>query len=305
MTRMRRGLLVGALLLAGAAGCGGGDGGGGNARAARAQATPTPKPIELPGGGRTIFPGRRVVGFYGNPAHDELGILGIGHPDKMARKLLRQARPYARKTRPVLPMMELISTVANAHPGDDGLYRRHETDRVIRRYLKAARRIDAILVLDIQPGKADFFRETVRLRKWLKEPDVGLALDPEWRVTGNQVPGRVIGSVTAREVNAVSAWLDMLTARRKLPQKLFILHQFTFGMLGDRDLIKPRENLAMVINADGFGGREVKSSKYEAFQKGTPRFHEGFKLFYREDVGLMRPKSVLRLRPPPDVVVYE
>ena len=34
-------------------------------------------------------------------------------------------------------------------------------------------------------------------------------------------------------------------------------------------------------------------------------FHDGYKLFYREDVGLMRPASVLALTPPPDLVVYE
>ena len=53
---------------------------------------------------------------------------------------------------------------------------------MIRRYLKAARKAKALLMLDIQPGRSDFFTETTRLRKWLKEPDVGLALDPEWRM---------------------------------------------------------------------------------------------------------------------------
>ena len=31
----------------------------------------------------------------------------------------------------------------------------------------------------------------------------------------------------------------------------------------------------------------------------------GFKLFYEEDTNLMRPAGVLRLRPSPDLVVYE
>lgn len=307
--RRRLAALAALGLLAGggaAALIGAGTGGPSSSRAARAQATPTPTPPpELPGGGRTILPGKRVVAFYGNPAHDELGILGIGTPTRAGKRLLRQARPYARKTRPVLPVMELIATIANAHPGQDGLYRSRVRDAVIRRYLKAARKIGALLVLDIQPGKADFFTETVRLQKWLEEPDVGLALDPEWRITGSQAPGKVIGTVSAREVNAVTAWLDQLTERRNLPQKLLIIHQFTFGMIQNRDRLKPRDNLAIVINADGFGGRAVKSAKYESFQKGTPRFHEGFKLFYKEDAGLMTPRQVLRLRPPPDVVVYE
>ena len=53
--------------------------------------TPTPRPAQLPGGGRHIFPGRRVVAFYGNPADDQLGVLGIGSPARAARRLLRQA----------------------------------------------------------------------------------------------------------------------------------------------------------------------------------------------------------------------
>ena len=61
---------------------------------------------------------------------------------------------------------------------------------MIRRYLNAARKAKALLVLDIQPGHSDFFTEATRLRKWLREPDVGLALDPEWHVQAGQVPAR-------------------------------------------------------------------------------------------------------------------
>ena len=62
----------------------------------------------------------------------------------------------------------------------------------------------------------------------------------------------------------------------------------------------------MVLNADGFGGQANKNSKYHAFT-ASPRdfFHQGYKLFYREDTDLMTPREVLRLRPPPDVVIYE
>ena len=61
----------------------------------------------------------------------------------------------------------------------------------------------------------------------------------------------------------------------------------------------------MVLNADGFGTPPVKISKYRAFTRQAPDLHHGFKLFYREDVGLMKPRRVMRLTPQPDVVVYE
>ena len=68
----------------------------------------------------------------------------------------------------------------------------------------------------------------------------------------DEVPGKVIGSVDAREVNAVSAWLAELVERNKLPQKLFLIHQFTDDMVDDTQL-QERPGLAMVLNADGFG----------------------------------------------------
>lgn len=289
----------------------GGDGAdtapGGNGRpdGAVAQA-PKPPPLpELPRGGRKIFPDHRVVAFYGAPASDELGILGIGSLSTATRKLEEQAKPYNFKSRPVLPALELIAVIANAAPGEDGKYRGRLGNAQIRRHLKAARKAKALLLLDIQPGQANFFTETVRLRRWLREPDVGLAIDPEWRMQPGQVPGQVIGSVSSREVNATSAWLDKLVKRHNLPQKLFVIHQFTDDMVDDTKL-KDRTGLAMVLNADGFGGQQLKTDRYHLFTK-SPRkfFFEGFKLFYKEDTDLMTPKQVLRLRPRPDFIVYE
>jgi hypothetical protein len=261
-------------------------------------------PIELPQGGRSVLPEHRVVAYYGAPQSPELGVLGIGSPDAAARRLARQARRYDRPRRPVLPALELIAVVAAAHPGSDGMYRTRQDDAVIARYLRAARRAKALLLLDIQPGRSDFLTETTRLQKWLAEPDVGLALDPEWRMAPGEVPGRVIGRVDAREVNATSAWLDRLVGAGRLPEKLFVIHQFTDDMV-DADALAPRGNLAIVLNADGFGGRAVKRARYHRFTRQSPGFHQGFKLFYEEDEELMGPRDVLRLRPPPDVLVYE
>jgi hypothetical protein len=295
--------LAALLLLAGVVACavGGGDDGD---RAASAAKQPPPRP-ELPRGGREILPRYRVVAYYGAPQAAELGILGIGSPDSAVRKLNRQAKAYERKKRPVMPVLELIAVVAAAHPGEDGRYNMRQPDSVIRKYLRAARRAKALLVLDIQPGRADFFTETTRLRKYLKEPDVGLALDPEWRVTDSEVPGQVIGKVDSRELNATTAWLDQLTERNDLPQKMLLIHQFTDDMVDEKQL-KARDNLAIVLNADGFGSPPAKISKYDLFTGQATGFHHGFKLFYKEDQPeLMSPRRVLRLKPAPDVVVYE
>jgi len=304
--RRRAAALAGAAVLAVAIGLGVSALGGGSPRAGRAAAPPRRAPAlaELPRGGRTIFPRFRVVAYYGAPEDPQLGELGIGTPAQAGAKLLRQARPYARAGRPILPAMELIAVVAAGAPGPGGRYSMRLPDRVIRRYLRAARRIRALLVLDIQPGRSDFFTEATRLRRWLKEPDVGLALDPEWHVGPGEVPAQVIGHVGAREVNATSDWLAQLVAKHHLPQKLLIVHHFTDGMVPVEQL-KLRRGLAYVLNADGFGSDAVKIAKYRRFVRRAPAFRRGFKLFYHEDVHTMAPRKVMRLRPRPDVVVYE
>jgi hypothetical protein len=302
-------VVAAAAAFAGAAvGAGRGDGpdsGGAAAPAADVAAHPKPRrPAELPLGGRTIFPHYRVVAYYGAPQSHELGALGIGSPDAAARRLRRQARRYARQTRPVMLAFELLATVANADPGEDGLYRTRQSDAVVRRYLRAARRAKALLLLDIQPGHADFMSEVRHLDRWLREPDVGLALDPEWHTPGAQ-PGTVIGSVDAATVNDVSRHLAAIVRRGNLPEKLFVVHQFTADMIRGKAHVMQRPGLATTMNVDGFGDRANKVAKYREFTHDATHFRRGYKLFYEEDVGLMRPRSVLALQPPPDLVVYE
>jgi hypothetical protein len=110
--------------------------------------------------------------------------------------------------------------------------------------------------------------------------------------------------VSAKEVNATSAWLAS-SSRDNLPEKLFVVHQFTDDMIQDKDRVKRRRGLSIVMNVDGFGNRANKVSKYNAFTSQGKRFNDGFKLFYREDIDLMKPRSVLAMNPPPDMVVYE
>ena len=118
------------------------------------------------------------------------------------------------------------------------------------------------------------------------------------------MPGQIIGHVQAREVNATSAWLAQLVERHDLPEKLFVIHQFTDDMV-DEARLKPREGLATVLNVDGFGNPAVKKAKYRDFTRQAPDAFHGFKLFYEEDTDMMSPAEVKRLRPKPVLVVYE
>jgi hypothetical protein len=262
---------------------------------------------ELPRGGKRIFPRHRVVGFYGAPQSPQLGELGIGSPSSAARRLKRQVRPYRRldHRRRLLPAFELISVIATAGPGADGLYRARQPEEVVRRYLGVAKRRRFLLLLDIQPGRSSFIREAKHLRPFLRDPNVGLALDPEWNMGPNGVPGEQIGSVGASMVNRVSRLMARVARRHRLPQKPLVVHQFTDEMLQGERRLRPRRRVALVLNADGFGTPAQKRAKYRQLAPRADARRPGFKLFYEEDTNLMSPRQVLALEPRPSFVVYE
>jgi hypothetical protein len=268
-------------------------------------------PPELPRGGRVLFPANLVVAYYGAPQNEELGVLGIGTPEQAGRKLLARAPGYKIRGRQVLPAFELITVVAHAAPGEDGLHRERQKDAVIRRYLRVARRAKALLILDIQPGRSNFLDEARALEPYLRQPDVALALDPEWSMPEGVVPGQEIGSTDAETINQVSEYLARLVRTYDLPQKLLLVHQFTEAMVTEDEQIVTPPQVALVSNIDGFGTPELKVGVYKQLTTALSApgvdagNHIGVKLFFQEDERLLSPKSVLALRPRPDVVVYE
>jgi hypothetical protein len=266
-----------------------------------ATTTTLPPPPELPRGGRKLFPDYTVVGFYGM---QNLDVLGAAPPDVVAQRLLKVARPYARPSRPVMPMFELIATVAHPFPTPSGLYRTHQEDEIVQRFLKAVRKIDGLLVLDVQPGRDDFLASVRHWERYLREPDVGIALDPEFAMGPGQVPGKHLGRANAAAINQASAYVAGIVRRHRLPQKLFMIHQFHDSMMRDKAKVAIRPGLAMAWNADGFGVRSAKLEDYRSYTRDR-RFHPGLKLFYENDVNLMSPREVMRLKPPPRVVNYQ
>jgi hypothetical protein len=271
---------------------------------AKQKAKPKPPP-DLPRGGRRLFPKHRVVAYYGAPGNEELGALGIGTPEQASKRLLAQMRQYRRGGRTLLPALELIAVVAAGSAQQDGSYSHRQTHATVERYLAAARRARALLILDIQPGHADFMPLVKHFGRFLREPDVALALDPEWHTPG-AVPGTVIGSTDAATVNAVSRYLQRIVKKYRLPDKMLLVHQFTDSMIRNKQQLKPLDGVPLVLNVDGFGGQAVKIAKYHDFTNPrVPHVRAGFKLFYKEDTNTMTPAQVLKLRPRPDVVIYE
>jgi hypothetical protein len=201
--------------------------------------------------------------------------------------------------------MELITTTAQARPGPDGNYSIASDPAVVQRYLDAARRHKMLLILDFQPGRGKFLPQVQRYARFIEQPDVGVALDSEWRMGPGQVPGTVIGSAGASEINAVSSYVAGIAAKNRLPEKVFLVHQFRTQMLPDRPKIAARPGLATIFHADGFGTQELKKGVYRTLALPGAPFHVGFKLFYKADTNMMSPAQAMALRPQPDLITYQ
>ena len=275
---------------------------------------PTPSTAQtpqatLPRGGREVFPRHRLVGYAGVTGAATLGRLGTGPLDQRVAEIKRTARPYA-AGREILPVVEVIATVVQVKSGRDGKHRVRLTDAELAAYHKAARKHRALLLLNLQPGRSEFIIEAKAFEKWLKEPDVGVALDPEWAMDPGQRPGGAYGYTTGAELNEVARYLATLVRHHDLPEKVMVYHQVARSVVRKESGLKDHEGVVVIKSVDGLGPPKPKIKTYRVVNKTTPKFvHAGFKLFLTEDRAdggrLMRPREVLALKPSPEYVMYE
>jgi hypothetical protein len=272
--------------------------------------TPTPAPAlsELPLGGRELFPTYRLVGYCGTPGAPALGQLDGNLPRKV-KNLQAYADKYPQDRKPLL-VFELIVVVVQSYPGADGKYRRRIDTSVIDDYLAAARQAKALLLLNIQPGQSDFMTELKRLETYLREPDVGVALDPEWAVKAKQKPGVFYGQTTGATINEVSSYLSGIVKEGNLPEKALVFHQLNRYVVKDESVVAPQPGVVVIKSVDGLGPKHAKILTYNDLMKTmAPGVHAGFKLFLDEDkrIGgkVMSPTEVMALTPQPEYVMVE
>jgi hypothetical protein len=263
---------------------------------------------QLPGGGEVMFPGRRLVALYGHPDTPALGVLGqqdMAASIVRARRVAAAYRPLSRV--PVVPAFGIIATVALAFPGPDGNYSNESDVSSLRPWVLRATAAGMYIVLDLQPGRASLLAQAKRYQSLLTLPNVGLALDPEWKVGPDQRPLRQIGSVSIGEVNSVVRWLAALTARHHLPQKLLVLHQFRLSMiLGEKQLETGHDDLAIVIHMDGQGTPTDKQDTWNAVTPAAPAgIFFGWKNFLVKDHPMLSPRETMAETPTPVMISYQ
>ena len=264
----------------------------------------------MPRGGRQVLPRYRLVGYAGLTGAKTLGRLGTGPLDQRVREIERRAKPYA-AGREIMPVLEVITTVVQGSPGSDGLYRFRISERQIATYLRAARKRKALLLLNLQPGRSEFLTEAKAYEKWLKEPDVGLALDPEWAMDRGDRPGAAYGHTTGAELDRTARYLARLVKQHDLPEKVMVYHQVAVSVVRRESGLGAHPGVVVIKSVDGLGPPGPKINTYRVVNRSTPKHvHAGFKLFFTEDrrgsTGrLMTPREVLALKPRPEYIMHE
>jgi hypothetical protein len=263
---------------------------------------------QLPGGGQLVFPEHRLVALYGHPGTPSLGVLGeqdLTASIARARQLAREYQPLSKV--PVIPAFEIIATVAQASPGADGSYSSATPVSALRPWVQRATSAGMYVILDLQPGRASLLAQAERYQSLLALPNVGLALDAEWKLQPGQLPLHQIGSVSIGEVNSVVRWLATLTARHHLPQKVLVLHQFRLSMIqNEQALDTSHDDLAIVVHMDGQGTPQVKQDTWDAVTQAAPRgVYFGWKNFLVKDHPMLSPRQTMTKTPAPVMISYQ
>jgi hypothetical protein len=259
-----------------------------------------------------ILPFKRIVAYYGNFYSKGMGVLGEYPTEQLLAMLASTTAMWAvaDPSTPVVPAIHYIATVAQASAGKEGKYILRMPDSQIDHALDLANQVHGIVILDVQVALSTLQYELPQLEKYLKMPQVHLAIDPEFSMKSGNRPGTVIGTFDAVDINYAAEYLAKLVRDNHLPPKVLIVHRFTQDMVTNYKKITPLPEVQIVMDMDGFGSKEKKRNTYSRVIVPEPVQFTGIKLFYKNDIkspanGLLSPDEVLKLTPAPIYIQYQ
>jgi hypothetical protein len=259
-----------------------------------------------------ILPFNRIVAYYGNFYSTQMGVLGEYPPAKVLQMLASATAQWAAAdpSTPVIPAIHYIAVTAQGTPQSDGTYRLRMPDDQVEKAIALAGQVNGLVFLDVQVGLSTVEKEVPLLQKYLKLPQVHLALDPEFDMHNGERPGTVIGTMDAADINWAAQYLANLVHDGNLPPKILVIHRFTEDMVTHYKKIQPLPEVQIVMDMDGFGFPAKKINTYAQVIVPEPVQFTGFKLFYKNDIKgpyghLMAPAEVLKLSPQPSYIQYQ
>lgn len=261
-----------------------------------------------------VLPTNRIVAFYGHPHEGAMGILGTTSIQDLYDQIMVKVADWeeADPSRPVIPAFEIIASVAQADPLSDGSYLSDTDFETIQEYIDFAADHDMLVFLDTQIGRRTIPEEIDRLRPLLEQPNVHLALDPEFAMDEGEIPSIDLGEIDASDVNDAQQEMADLSAELGIPQKLLLVHQFHYTMIENKENIVDVPGVELIIHADGHGAPPEKQVTYEVMVTewiDQITFFSGFKVFMANnevnDDPEMSPADMMALDPPPDIITYQ
>ena len=293
--------------------------------------SPTPTPIPFDPNVGAVLPTHRIVAFYAVPGAEPTGPAYAISQD-MLDHLKQQGAAYEQldPAHPVQLGIDLVVSVPDSYPGPNNTYSHHVDDDTLRAYVEFCQQNNLLLFLDLNIGQAPVMQEVSSFLPYLAQyPFVHMAIDPEWMFPRHDgIPGTNLSNVRASDLNPIIDAVAALPQKYHIPRKILIIHQYRNdgenvsnpydagqAEIADKRDLHSSPLVDMVIHIDSVGGfpgdKEVKRQQYNQWVgSDMQRFHNfrygGFKIFYNIEAktGIMPPKDVLSLNPPPMVVTY-
>ena len=270
----------------------------------------------------------------------EIPPLGVESDSAFVAKMKQISASYlqADPSHPIVNSIDLVDPVVDGIPGPDKLYRHFRSDDEVQHYLNLARSNKMLFFFDTQVGHDTQQSVFNTFLPYLEQPDVNLAIDPEWDMRPGVIPGYDRGRTTAQTINWLIDQMSDLVTLRHLPPKILVVHVFRPDEQYDSttkpdpsqswDHIQLKPGVTLIISVDGQGSISNKVGNYNFIVDGengyqffadtrttmASMFLIGFKVYIQipcdgnhpncEDP-YMTPQQVLALKPSPVMVQYQ
>jgi hypothetical protein len=268
-------------------------------------AEPAVQPADRPA---SLLADNQAVVFYGTPLARGLGILGTFEGADAADRVRRQAELFDQLNgddRGAFGVLDLIYAVVQDQPTSNGLFLSYMPDDVVNAYIGHAEAHGVQVMLDLQIGRGDVLEEVKKIERFLLNPRVHVAIDPEYAVGKDGWPLATPGAIDGHQINAVQDYVASLVAAHNLPPKMVVVHQYLAETIRDGEAVRDVPNVDLVLNYDGFGPIREKHKKYRYFSSQPHAQHPGYNIFLQLDERVLSEQELMQLEPLPDVVFYQ
>lgn len=242
-----------------------------------------------------------LIGYYGRPYSKKLGVLGVHDIDTLVQKMKEKKEEYIPylPNKKITPTFHIIKDIATLEAGWDKDHIKPLKHEIIMDYINRAQIENFAVLLDVQLGTMTPLEAVKPILKYLKYPNVHIAVDPEFKIPTHRKypPGKYIGHIFGSDVNQVQEAMQNFMIENSIEGKrMLVIHMFHKKMLRKRGVIKNYDSINLTFNVDGHGRGTTKVKIYNSLynEEANKIAKGGFKIFFKNDKKpLMTPEEIL------------